>query len=331
MNRKLFNMKTVLFLAFMLSATGSWAMDADDEDDAAKDAPAATLEVEAKPTALEEHVSSAPPGHVYTHTAVTKTIDLPAAVVKTDATGKKTVDVQSAAAHAAAMAKAATDPSAIMTQWGMFGWTESSSDNKNIANTVLFQPVLPLSKANLLRPALPIITTGGSDGVTGIGDLFLMDLQLIPKGKSTLGFGPVATLPTATDDTLGSGKWQAGAAFVYLYKGVPKDLLGVLAYQQWSFAGKSDRDKVSELTVQPVFTHHTSWGYFGWTDISNTYDWNTHHLTIALGPRIGKVFMAKHPLNLAVTPYYKINNKGRDNVWGIKLQMTLVTPELFRH
>ncbi len=141
----------------------------------------------------------------------------------------------------------------------------------------------------------------------------------------------MATLPTATDDTLGSGKWQAGAAFVYLYKGVPKDLLGVLAYQQWSFAGKSDRDKVSELTVQPVFTHHTSWGYFGWTDISNTYDWNTHHLTIALGPRIGKVFMAKHPLNLAVTPYYKINNKGRDNVWGIKLQMTLITPELLRH
>jgi hypothetical protein len=40
---------------------------------------------------------------------------------------------------------------------------------------------------------------------------------------------------------------------------------------------------------------------------------------------------AKHPLNVALTPYYKINNKGRDNVWGIKLQMTLVTPELFRH
>ena len=23
--------------------------------------------------------------------------------------------------------------------------------------------------------------------------------------------------------------------------------------------------------------------------------------------------------------------KGRDNVWGIKLQMSLITPELFRH
>ena len=331
MNRKFLNLKTVLFLAFMLSTTGSWAMDADDEDDAAKDASAATQDADAKPTALEEHVSSAPPGHVYTHTAVTKTGVLPAAIVKTDATGKKTVDVKSASAHAAAMAKAATDPSAIMTQWGMFGWTESSSDNKNIATTVLFQPVLPLSKGNLLRPALPIVTTGGPDGVTGIGDLFLMDLQLVPKGKSTVGYGAGVTLPTATDDTLGHGKWQAGPAFVYLYKGSPHNLFGFLTYQQWSFAGKSDRDKVSEFTLQPVWTHHTSWGYYGWTDIANTYDWNTNHLTVSLGPRIGKVFMSKHPLNVAVTPYYKINNKGRDNVWGIKLQMTLITPELLRH
>jgi hypothetical protein len=39
----------------------------------------------------------------------------------------------------------------------------------------------------------------------------------------------------------------------------------------------------------------TQWGMFGWTDITNTYDWNINHLTISLGPRIDKVFMAKHP------------------------------------
>ena len=81
MNRKFLNLKTLLFLVFMLGTTGSWAMDADDEDDAAKDAPATTQDTDAKPTALEEHVSSTPPGHAYTHTAVTKTGVLPAAVV----------------------------------------------------------------------------------------------------------------------------------------------------------------------------------------------------------------------------------------------------------
>jgi hypothetical protein len=156
---------TVLFLAFMLTATSSWAMDADDQDDAAKDAPAKTQDADAKPDQ-----AAAPPGHAYTHSGQ------PAA--KPPAKG-----------NAASMAKAATDPSAILTQWGMFGWT----------------------------------------------------------------------------------------------------------------------------------------------DIASTYDFKNNRSTVSLGARFGKVFMAKHPLNVAVTPYYKINNKGRDNVWGLKLQMTLVTPELFRH
>ncbi|NOR39848.1 MAG: hypothetical protein GQ537_01405 [Gammaproteobacteria bacterium] len=38
----------------------------------------------------------------------------------------------------AALAKAATDPSAILTQLGFFFWTESSSDNKNIARVTFF-------------------------------------------------------------------------------------------------------------------------------------------------------------------------------------------------
>jgi hypothetical protein len=312
MTHKFLNMRTALFLAFMLSATSSWALDADEEDDTAKDAPAKTQDVDTKQTAVEAHVASSPAGHAYTHSG-------------------KPAAKPAAKGSAAAMAKAATDPSAILTQWGMYGWTASSSDNNLTANTALFQPVLPLTKSNLLRPALPILTTGGADGVTGIGDLFLLDLWLIPKGKATWGFGPVGTLPTATDKTLGKGKWQAGPGLVYLYKGWPKDILGALYYQQWSFAGKSDRESVSESQLQIVWTHHTSWGYFGWTDIANTYDFKNNRSSIALGPRFGKVFMAKHPLNIAATPYYKINNKGRDNVWGLKMQFTLVTPELLRH
>jgi hypothetical protein len=50
----------VLFLALMLTATSSWAMDAEDQDDAAKDAPAKTQDADAKPTALEQHAASTP-------------------------------------------------------------------------------------------------------------------------------------------------------------------------------------------------------------------------------------------------------------------------------
>jgi hypothetical protein len=102
MSHKFLNLKFALFLAFMLSATVSWAMDADDQDDAAKEAPAKAQDADAKPTALEQHVASAPPGHAYTHSG-------------------KPAAKPPAKHDAAAMAKAATDPSAILTQWGMFG------------------------------------------------------------------------------------------------------------------------------------------------------------------------------------------------------------------
>jgi hypothetical protein len=69
------------------------------------------------------------------------------------------------------------------------------------------------------------------------------------------------TLPTATDDTLGAGKWSAGPVVLYMYKGIPKSILGFMAYNQWSFAGESDRDKVNVLSFQPIWVRHLSWGY----------------------------------------------------------------------
>jgi len=235
----------------------------------------------------------------------------------------------------AAIAKAATDPSAVLTQLGFFFWTKSSSDNKNIANTGLFQPVLPLTKKNVLRPALPVINTGGPDGKFGIGDLFLLDVQINQISSGSWGWGGVASLPTATDDTLGSGKWEAGPMFMYINKKAlahNKSIFGILLYNQWSFAGKSDRRDVNFLSFQPIWVHHTGWGYVGWTDINATIDWeNDNRFSFPVGLRIGKVFPGKTPFNAYIQPYYLFNNKGKDDVWGIKLSGTFIKPTWLRH
>lgn len=234
-----------------------------------------------------------------------------------------------------AIANAATDPSAILAQLGFFGWTTSSSDDKNISNTALFQPVLPLSKKNVLRPAIPFITTGGSNGKSGIGDLFLLDVQLNQIPSGTWGWGGVASLPIASDDTHGSGKWQAGPMFMYINKKVlahKKSILGILLYNQWSFAGKSDRSDVNKFSFQPIWVHHTTWGYVGWTDILMTIDWeNDNAVSFPVGLRIGKVFKGKTPFNAYVQPYYTFNNKGQDDVWGIKLGGTFIKPTWLNH
>ena len=257
-----------------------------------------------------------------------------------DGTDKGTVKVhgianpvaQTDAEKAAALAKAATDPSAVLAQLGFFFWTESSSDNKNIANTGLFQPVLPLSKKNVLRPALPVIITGGPNGKTGIGDLFLLDVQIEKVSTGSFGWGGVASLPIATEDTMGTGKWSAGPMFMYMNKTLPKDLLGILAYQEWSFAGKSDRNDVSKFTFQPIWVHHTGWGYVGWTDLIATIDFeNDNQFSFPVGLRFGTVFHAKTPLNVNVQPYYTFNNKGKDDVWGIKFSATFIKPGWLHH
>ena len=64
-----------------------------------------------------------------------------------------------------------------------------------------------------------------------------------------LGVGPSITVPTATDDSLGSGKWSAGATAVALAQ-PDWGTYGVLVRQLWSFAGDSDRADVSQGLVE---------------------------------------------------------------------------------
>lgn len=251
------------------------------------------------------------------------------------AAGGGLTDAEKQAEIRARAARAATDPSVIMTQLGFFGWTESSSDNKNIANTLLFQPVLPLSKKNVLRPALPLITTGGRDGKTGIGDLFLLDVNLNEIPAGSWGWGGVLNVPIATDKTFGSGKWEAGPMGLYINTKTlahNKSMFGILLYNQWSFAGKSNRQSVNVFSFQPIFVHYTNWGYLGWTDIMATIDWkNDNAISFPVGLQIGKVFHGKTPVNVYIQPYYTFNNKGRDDVWGLKLSATFIKPTWLEH
>lgn len=238
-----------------------------------------------------------------------------------------------ATSSGASAAEQATDPSAILAQVQNFFTTTSTDEDNNVSNTYLLQPVLPLTKKNVLRPALPVISTGGPDGKSGIGDLFLLDIQIEQFSKGSWGWGAAGTLDTASDDTLGGGKWTAGPAGMYLYKGIPKTIFGILGYNTWSFAGDNDREDVNTLFFQPIFVRHTSWGYWGWTDQNVTVDWeHDNNISFPVGIRFGKVFKAsaKTLLNVAVMPYYSFND-NRDDTYGLKLTANFVKPGWLKH
>jgi hypothetical protein len=66
-------------------------------------------------------------------------------------------------------------------------------------------------------------------------------------------------------------------------------IFGILAYNQWSFAGKDSAQSVNLLNAQPIYVKHTSWGYWGWTDQPIAVDWENNLSSVPLGLRFGNV------------------------------------------
>src|SRR3954471_19707693 len=116
-------------------------------------------------------------------------------------------------------------------------------------NVLNFQPVIPLKIGggwNLItRTITPVIYQPSLyKGVPGVRtsddpDFGLGDINPTAFFATSLrrdlmvGFGPTVTLPTATSKDLGSGKWSAGPAAVWM----PGHwVVGALVNNQWSFA-----------------------------------------------------------------------------------------------
>ena len=185
------------------------------------------------------------------------------------------------------------------------------------ANQFLLRGLIPSDMwglPQLLRFTLPIATSPDApDGyVTGLGDLTLMDLFILPKqGDVTFGAGPLLVLPTATDTSLGSGKWQLGAAGVVV---APQSwgLIGGLATYQFSFAGSDHREDVSLLTLQPILNVNLSDGWYLRSSATWNFNLENGSSYIPVGFGIGKVIPLEGgaTMNAFVEPQYTVWHDG---------------------
>ena len=102
----------------------------------------------------------------------------------------------------------------------------------------------------------------GVGAATGIGD-FLSAVLFSKKkrgghhGPHHFAYGFACQLPTASDDTLGSGKWSVGPAVEYEYER-GRFYAAFVALQLWSVAGDSNRKDVSMLMIKPMITYELS-------------------------------------------------------------------------
>lgn len=170
----------------------------------------------------------------------------------------------------------------------------------------------------LLRVSMPLNTVafpsggGNVNAENGLGDInAFLSYNFVSKPNATVGIGPNFTLPTASSDMLGTGKWQGGFAFVAFVVHSPVFQFGGLVTWQASFGGDSNRASTNMAAVQPFYFWQLGAGTYlrgapiWYYDIEN----DGYALPLALG--IGKVVKVGNTMfNLFLEPQYSVLHKG---------------------
>lgn len=202
------------------------------------------------------------------------------------------------------------------------------------ANQGLLRGLVPsdaFGVPQLIRFTLPVATSPtfptGSD--TGLGDLTLFDLVVIPTQSVVFGVGPLLVAPTATSRNTGAGQWQAGAAGVAVAPQSWGLLAGLVTYQH-AFAGDYSRPNTQLITAQPIVTYNLPKGFYLRSTGVTTIDLANHTTTVPVGFGAGKVwsFANGNTINAFIEPQYSVIHSGAGvPVWqifaGINFQFAL--------
>ena len=197
------------------------------------------------------------------------------------------------------------------------------------------QPVYPMRLTedwNLVhRTILPIIANpSGLGGETGLGDLQYQGFLSPSKpGRIIWGVGPILGLPTATDGTLGYGRWTAGPAAVALTMRGPW-VVGALVNQQWDYAGWTDRH-VSFMLIQPFINYNLPGGWYVNTVPIITADWERasgDEWLVPLGAGVGKLHrFGRLPVNLQLGAYGNVERPENAPDWQLRFQVQFLFPK----
>lgn len=205
--------------------------------------------------------------------------------------------------------------------------------------TLNIQPVIPFNITenwNLItRTIVPVRyqpdVTENSGGEFGLGDINT-SWWLSPSkpGKIVWGIGPILQLRTATDDTLGTGKWAAGPSLVVLTT-PGKWVVGFLANNIWSFAGDSDREDVNFFTFQYFVNYNLPNGWYLVSAPINTADWeadSSDRWTVPLGGGAGKVVrLGILPINVQTQAFYNVEHPEFGPEWQLRFQLQFLFPK----
>lgn len=184
------------------------------------------------------------------------------------------------------------------------------------SNAVLLRGTLPhklFGLPQILRFTMPVATSPNvppSGSRTGLGDLNLFDLFLTKAGGVELGIGPQLTIPTASHDQTGTGKWQAGLASVVISPH-KWGLLGGLVTWQRSFAGDGNRPSQDNVSAQPFVIYNLPNAWYLRSTATWNFDVKRGNYSVPVGIGAGKIWKSgKETYNVFVEPQWTVAHDG---------------------
>lgn len=244
----------------------------------------------------------------------------------------------SLAADEAELAKKLQNPVADLISVPLqSNWDFAYQDSKTTRYTLNVQPVIPITLTenwNLItRTIVPVIDAespvAGASDKCGLGDIvqsfFLSPTE--PVGGWILGGGPVFLYPSATDDALGNEKWGAGPTIVALRQ-QSGWTYGILANHLQSFAGDTDRQKVSATFLQPFLSYTFKTLTTLTLNTETTYDWKHEQWNVpinVLASQLVKLGPLPVQFGLGARAYADSPSGGPD--WGLRFVVTFLLPK----
>ena len=183
------------------------------------------------------------------------------------------------------------------------------------SNTFWFRYAQPVGRF-LVRASLPIATVPSAsatgDPESGLGDLNAFATYLaISRPQTSLGIGPIITIPTASNDALGTGKWQGGVAVIAFHVASPQLQIGGLVTWQGSFAGDENRENTSILATQPFAMFQLGGGTYLRSTGIWLFDLENGNFSMPYGLGIGHVLKSGNMMyNIFAEPQFTVLHNG---------------------
>jgi hypothetical protein len=174
----------------------------------------------------------------------------------------------------------------------------------------------------------PLPEIGSATGISDLLTGFWISKQGGHHGKHHFAPGIAFQFPTATSETLGSGKWSVGPSLDYEYES--GDLFaGAIALQIWSFAGDEDRKDVSMLMIKPFVYYALSerWDLtyvpYGISVYWNKPSGEQVYFPIGGGGQY-KTHLGSLGMNLGAQLFYNVVRPTKGTVWDLRFLVEVV-------